>query len=125
LTRELCARIKIPKDYRDLGVLVGQYHTHCHRIREMKAATILKTLEKMDAFRRTKRFDQFLIACEADAKGRTGKENDLYPQAEYFKSLQRAAASVDTKSFVEEGMKGGQIARILREKRLTAIQNAM
>ncbi len=122
LTKELCARIKIPKEYRELGVLVGQYHTHCHRIREMKATTILTTLEKMDAFRRTKRFDQFLIACEADAKGRTGKENDPYPQAEYFKSLQRAAASVDTKSFVEKGMKGDQIAQVLREKRLSTIK---
>ena len=125
LAKELCARIRAPKEYRELGVMVGQYHTHCHRIREMKATTILKTLEKMDVFRRTERFDQFLIACEADAKGRTGKENDDYPQAEYFKSLQLAASTVDTKSLVEEGMKGEQIAQALREKRLNAIRKAL
>ena len=125
LTRELCTRIKVPNEYRDLGVMVGQYHTHCHRIKEMKATTILKTLEKMDVFRRTERFDQFLIACEADAKGRTGKENDDYPQAEHFKSMQLAASAVDTKSLVDEGMKGEQIAQALREKRLEAIRVVM
>ena len=125
LTKELCSRIKVPKDYRDLGVMVGAYHTHCHRIKEMKATTILKYLEKMDVFRRTKRFDQFLLACEADAKGRTGKENDPYPQAEYFKSLQLAASGVDTKSLVEEGMEGEQIAQALRTKRLSAIKEVM
>ncbi len=125
LTKELCSRIKVPKDYRDLGVMVGAYHTHCHRIKEMKATTILKYLEKMDVFRRTKRFDQFLLACEADAKGRTGKENDPYPQAEYFKSLQLAASAVDTKSLVEEGMQGEQIAQALRQKRLSAIRKVL
>jgi len=125
LTKELCVRIRVPNEYRDLGVMVGLYHTHCHRIKEMKATTILKTLEKMDVFRKSKRFDQFLIACEADAKGRTGKENDLYPQAGYFKSLQLAASAVDTKSLVEEGMKGEQIAKALREKRLSAIRKAL
>lgn len=125
LTKELCSRIRVPKEYRDLGVMVGEYHTHCHRIREMKATTILKTLEKMDVFRRTKRFDQFLIACEADAKGRTGKENDPYPQAEYFKSIQLAASAVDIKTVIEEGMKGDQIAEGLRKKRLKAIKEVI
>ncbi len=122
LTKKLCARIKVPKDYRDLGIMVGAYHTHCHRIKEMKATTILKYLEKMDVFRRTKRFDQFLVTCKADAKGRMGKENDDYPQAEYFKSLQLVASSVDTKSLLEKGMKGEQIAQALRERRLNSIK---
>ena len=122
LVKELCARIKVPKEYRDLGVMVAQYHTHCHRIKEMKPSTMLKTLEKMDVFRKIKRFDQFLIACEADAKGRTGKENDSYPQAEYFKSMQLAVSDVDTQSLIEEGLKGNQIAESLRKKRLEAIK---
>ncbi len=125
LIKQLCKRIKVPNEYRDLGILNAQFHTHCHRIREMKATTILKTLEKMDAFRKPERFDQFLICCEADAKGRTGKENDQYPQAEYFKAMQLAASSIDTKSIIKEGMQGEQIAQVLREKRLQAIKCLM
>jgi tRNA nucleotidyltransferase (CCA-adding enzyme) len=46
----------------------------------------LKLLQKVDAFRRPDRFEQFLLACEADARGRTGFENEPYKQAEYLRA---------------------------------------
>ena len=124
LIKQLCTRTKVPKDYRDLAVMVSQFHTHCHRIKEMKATTILKTLEKMDAFRRVKRFDQFLLCCEADARGRAGLEKSDYPQAAYFKKLQMAASKVDIKPIIDSGKKGPQIAEALRRKRLEVIKAA-
>ena len=63
---------------RDL-LLRTEYHTHCHRAFELKPSTILKTLQSLDAFRRPERFAQFLLACEADARGRQGFEDNDYP----------------------------------------------
>ncbi len=123
--KTLCARTKVPNDYRDLALIVSEFHTICHRVKEMKASTILKKLEQMDAFRRTERFDQFLQTCEAEAKGRGGKEDSDYPQAAYFKSVQVAASAVDIKPIIEAGMKGPQIAEALRRERLVVIKRVM
>ena len=69
--------------------LATRYHTHVHRAMELRADTVLKTLESCDALRRPERFADFLLACEADARGRTGLEDRDYPQ----RALLRAAAS--------------------------------
>lgn len=122
LIKQLCERLRIPNDYRDLGVMVSRFHTHCHRIRELKPTTILKTLERMDVFRKPDRFDQFLLACEADARGRTGLEKNPYPQPEYFKKYQLAAASVEAKTIVRPGMTGQQIAEKIKEERVRVLK---
>ncbi|MEX2525241.1 MAG: multifunctional CCA addition/repair protein, partial [Gammaproteobacteria bacterium] len=85
LIEKLCQRYRIPNRYRELAVIVSRYHLDCHRITEMRADTILKKLEGMDAFRRPDRFDDFLIACEADARGRKGFEDRDYPQPAFFR----------------------------------------
>ena len=74
LVTEFCRRLRVPNDYRDLGLLVARYHTHCHRAAELKPTTLLDTLEALDAFRRPERVEMFVLACEADARGRTGFE---------------------------------------------------
>src|SRR5210317_932312 len=62
LIRRLSGRLPVPNACRDLGMLVSEYHTHCHRALELRAATILRMLEAADAFRRPRRFEQFLLA---------------------------------------------------------------
>ena len=86
LVNSLSERLPVPRACRELGALVAEYHAHCHRVFELKASTILKVLKGADAFRRPGRFLKFLLACEADARGRTGLENRDYPQAAYFRS---------------------------------------
>ena len=73
LILEMCARLRTPNEYRDLAVLVARYHTLCHRAESLRAATVFKVLEGTDALRRPARFAQFLLACEADARGRLGR----------------------------------------------------
>ena len=65
-----------------------------HRAFELRAATVLNTLESCDALRRPERFADFLLACEADKRGRTGLEDQPYPQRAYFAKAQAAAAAV-------------------------------
>ena len=91
LVRRLCERLRVPNDCRDLGLIAAEYHTHCHRALELRASTLLKVLTQTDAFRRPERFEQFLVACEADSRGRTGFEERPYPQADYFRGALAAA----------------------------------
>jgi tRNA nucleotidyltransferase (CCA-adding enzyme) len=95
LIRELAARLPVPNACRDLGLIVAEFHTHVHRAFELRPTTILKVLEKTDAFRRPQRFEQFLLTCEADARGRAGLENRRYGQADFFRQAFSAAASID------------------------------
>ena len=122
LVRELANRLPIPKSCRDLGVMVAQFHTHCHQALELCNKTILDLLEKTDAFRRPERFEHFLIACEADAKGRTGLENRPYPQSDFLRGAFAAASSVDAGAIAEKHQ-GAKIPIAIREARAKAIRS--
>lgn len=125
LVQELCKRFAVPNDYRELGVLVCRYHLHFHRAAELRATTLLKTLEALDAFRRPKRFEQFLLACIADSRGRTGYEHRDVPQADIFRAARNAAAGVDVQPLLERGLQGAAIAQALQRERSRAIALAL
>lgn len=121
LINVMASRLPVPSACRELALLVAEFHGHSHKAFELRAATILKVLERVDAFRRPERFRNFLIACEADARGRTGFEERPYPQAGYLLGAMQAAAKISAREFVREGLEGAQIGDALRRKRLQAI----
>ncbi len=125
LIEALCQRLRIPNRYRDLAVAVARYHTHCHRAAELRPATLLQTLESLDAFRRPRRLEDFLIACEADARGRLGLETRPYPQADIFRRAFQAALSVIPRALAEQGLQGQALAEELRRRRIQAIAQEM
>jgi len=102
LIRDIAARLPVPRACRDLALLVAEFHTHVHRALELRPKTILNVLEKTDAFRRPDRFEQFLVTCEADARGRAGLENRRYAQAGYFRGAFAAASAVDAGAIAKE-----------------------
>jgi tRNA nucleotidyltransferase (CCA-adding enzyme) len=120
LIRRLDERLPLPRSCRDLGVLVAEFHTHCHRALELRSASIVKLLEKSDAFRRPERFEQFLVACEADARGREGLENNPYPQADFLRNAFTAACSVDTAKIAAQHT-GSKIPGAIRKSRELAV----
>lgn len=124
LVEALCNRYKIPNDYRDLGVIVAKYHLHYHRAEELRDATFLKTLESLDAFRRPDRFELFLLACEADSRGRTGFENHHFEQPKIYRKVFNATKKINAKELVVLGLKGKEIKDELAKKRLQAIKQA-
>ncbi len=117
----LCLRLKAPKKYRDLAQLVARYLFECHRAMEMHPHNLLKFLETLDAFRRPQRFEQFLLVCEADFRACTGLEDHPYPQADYLRAAQAAAAKIDTTMLIVAGLKNKAFATALREYRIHAI----
>jgi tRNA nucleotidyltransferase (CCA-adding enzyme) len=124
LVRDICRRLRVPNDFRDLALLVTRYHTHCHRAAELRDATLLETLEALDAFRRPERVEDFVCACEADFRGRTGYEDRPYPQADIFRRASSAARAVDTAA-IAAGRNGPQIGEAIRAARIEAIRAAV
>ena len=121
LIKSMASRMPIPTACRDLALVVAEFHGHCHKAFELRPSTILKVLERTDAFRRRERFDKFLLACEADSRGRTGFEQRPYPQAAWFRQALDAAAEVSARDVLREGMEGAQIGDALRRKRLQVL----
>ena len=121
LVNGLCDRLRIPNAYRELAVLVARYHLEAHRVEELRTGTLLDLLERLDAFRRPQRFDHWVLACEADARGRKGLEDRDYPQAEALRRARATAASVSLEPADREGLDGQQIAEKLRQARLAGL----
>ena len=121
LIRRLSKRLPVPRDCRELAIVVAEYHTHCHRAFELRVSTILKVLEGADAFRRPGRFEQFLITCEADARGRKGLEDRNYRQAELFRGALAAAMAVDTADIAARH-EPERIPEAIRRARLSALR---
>ncbi len=124
LIRTLCQRLRIPNMYRELGVLTARYHTYCHRALELRPKTLLKILQGMDALRKPQRFEQFLLACEADSRGRLGLEDRDYSQADFMRRIFRAAADIRARPLMDRGLTGLALAEALQQERLAAITEA-
>ena len=124
LVEALCDRYRIPNDYRELGIIVAKYHLHYHRAAELRDNTFLKTLDSVDAFRRPERFELFLLACEADSRGRTGFEDKKFEQPDIYRKVFNTAKAIDTKELVAQGLKGKEIKEALNKQRLQAIKEA-
>lgn len=125
LVEALCDRLKVPKDYRELAVNVSRYHLQFHRAKELRANTILKLIKAVDGFRRPERFKLFLLACEADARGRAGYENRVMLQPKLLTAAYQAAASINVKPIIERGFSGEKIAAELTQQQIRAIKKAV
>lgn len=117
----LCARLRAPKAYRDLGRLTAGEHTNAHRALELRPTTCHDLLARLDALRRPERFERFLLACEADSRGRPGYEEAPYPQADFLRRARAAAAAVDPRPLAAEGYRGEAMAAALKRARVAAI----
>ena len=117
----LCERLRVPKAFKILCAQVMEYHTHCHKALELRPDTLIEVLHNIGAFKDDGRLDDFLLACEADARGRTGLERQAYPQAAYVRSAFSAAVAVDTRAVLHSELKGAQIGAAIRQLRSKAV----
>jgi tRNA nucleotidyltransferase (CCA-adding enzyme) len=122
LIKAVNERFRVPRDCQELALLVGKYHTHGHRALELKPSTVLELLQNFDVYRRPQRFEEFIAACEMDARGRRGFEQRDYPQADYLRGAAEAARAVSAQPLVERGLKGQQLGDALKNARLDALK---
>ena len=120
LIEGLCERLRIPSEYRALAIMVSCYHLTVHRLFELKPHTMVRLLEKTDAFRRTQRFFDLLIACEADAQG-CGRMVH-YQQREIWQTIYKVCATISAKMCIEQGYEGKAIKEALHRARIAAVQ---
>jgi tRNA nucleotidyltransferase (CCA-adding enzyme) len=100
---------------------VMEYHTHSHRVFELRPGTLTDMLLSLGAFKKGSDIEDFLLSCEADAKGRLGKEQEAYPQADYLRKAAQAANQIDTKPVLQSDKRGAEIGEAIRVLRINAI----
>jgi tRNA nucleotidyltransferase (CCA-adding enzyme) len=126
LLEQLCTRLPVPHRFRDLARLVARNHGIVHKAAELKPQTVLRLIMEADGLRQPERFEEMLLACEADARGRKGLENRDYGQAERLRVALRAAKSVNAgKVKAELGLEGEALGKALHDERLRAIKRAL
>ncbi len=125
LAEQVAERLRVPSECRELGEIVAREHGNVHRSDELDATATLRLLERCDALRRPERFEQALLACECDARGRAGLEDRPYPQRERLSSALRKVLAVDaTAAAAQAAAKGAQgpaIGEAVRRARLAAL----
>jgi tRNA nucleotidyltransferase (CCA-adding enzyme) len=120
LVERLGERLRVPRAVLELARLTARWHAYPHRAAQLRPGTVLDVLERTDAFRRPERFEHFLLACEADYRGRTGFEARPYPQGAYFRRALAAASAVETAELAGR-TPGAATAAAIRRARLAAL----
>ena len=122
LVKQLSQRLRVPSECRDLALLTARYHGDIHRAFELRAETIIKLFQSADVWRRPERFTHLLQACTSDARGRTGHEQDAYPQADYLLQLLAAARAVDAGEIARQSSEERDIAAAVQQARIRSIE---
>ncbi|MDP2805333.1 MAG: multifunctional CCA addition/repair protein [Gallionellaceae bacterium] len=123
LLKKLCERLRVPAESRDLAMLVAKHHGNIHRAQELRADTIIKLFDSCDLWRKPERFALILQACAADARGRTGHENDVYSQSDYLHDCARVAQAVNAGDIARVCADKTKIAEQVRAARIAALAN--
>lgn len=121
LVEELCQRLRIPNPVRDLAKLMAEYHDLIHTVNKLRPQTLLKLFDAIDVWRKPQRLEQMILTSEADIRGRTGFENDLYPQGDYLRQAYQVANTVSIKEVVASGLQGIAIRDELTRRRQQAL----
>lgn len=125
LLRDVCKRLRVPNDCKELAHIVAKYHGKVHRAEEMRPDTLVRLLQDTDAFRQPERFNEFLRACESDSRGRTGFEERPYPQADLLLKVLEAAVAVDAGAVARQYSEPEQIRQKVYEARVSAVKAAL
>lgn len=121
LVEHLCQRLRVPNALRDLALLVTEFHDLVHTVDRQSPETLVALFDRIDAWRKPQRVEQLALTSEADARGRTGFENNAYPQGDYLRKAFEIVLNVSTKEVVAAGFKGAEVREELSRRRIKAL----
>ena len=125
LLRAVCERLRVPVDCKELAEVVAREHGNIHRSGDFSAAALVRLLERCDAFRKPARFGEILLACECDARGRLGFEDQPYPQGARLAGALAVAQAVDTAAIAQQamgqGLAGPKVGERIHAARIAAV----
>jgi tRNA nucleotidyltransferase (CCA-adding enzyme) len=126
LLKEVCERLRVPTDCRELADVMAREHSNIHRCLDISAAALVRLLERCDALRRPERFAHLLLACECDLRGRLGFSEAPYPQRQRLLDALALVHTVDTNSIAAQAAKAGvsglKIGELIHAARVAAVQ---
>lgn len=129
LARAIHQRLRVPSECAELALLVAAEHGNIHRSPGIAPAAVVRLLERCDAFRKPDRFADALLACQCDAQGRLGLEENPYPQRAQLLRMLAVAQAVNTKDVAAHaaqlGRKGAEIGAMVHEARCHAVAQVM
>ena len=121
LVKDVCDRLKVPNQHRQLAMVVTEYHLMCHKSLDFKPDSLLKLLTVIGALKSEEKLDDFLLCCMADAKGRKGLEKQDYAPNRYLRDARKAAIAVQVNDLVDSGIKGADIGIHLKQRQIKAL----
>ena len=121
LVDDVCDRFKVPNDVRQLALAVTEYHLMCHKAQQLKPETIVNLLKGIGALKSRDKLEDFILCCEADARGRTGFEDRDYPSSNYLRDALSCISAISVADLVEAGLDGAEIGRQLHLRRTARI----
>ena len=125
LLKGLCERLRVPTECRETADVVAREHGNIHRSGELGAAALVRLIERCDGIRKPARFDEILLACECDARGRLGFDEAPYPQRQRLRealaAVQSVATSVIAARAAESGVTGQKVGEMIHTARVRAV----
>lgn len=121
LVKDVCDRLKVPNEHRQLAMVVTEFHLLCHKAFELRPETLLKLLKAIGALKSSRRLEDFLTCCEADARGRTGFEDRHYPSSAYLRQASESVIKTDIADLVDAGISGAEIGKQLTLRQTAAL----
>jgi len=111
----------VPNNIRQLALAVTEYHLLCHKALQLEPEIIVNLLKGIGALKSTAKFEDFILCCMADARGRTGFEQRDYPPADYLRAALSQVMAVSIADLVKSGIEGAEIGRQLNLRRIACI----
>ncbi|PKO26000.1 MAG: multifunctional CCA addition/repair protein [Betaproteobacteria bacterium HGW-Betaproteobacteria-8] len=122
LLKDVCKRLRVPNDCKELAHVVAKFHGKVYRVDEMRSATKVQFLQDTDAIRQPQRFREFLLACECDFLGRTGFEDKAIPHTEVWLKLLDAVMQVDAGAVARQYQEPEKIREAVFQARVEAVR---
>jgi tRNA nucleotidyltransferase (CCA-adding enzyme) len=94
LVEAFCARLGAPPDWTLLGMLTSKWHLEVHKAFTLRAGSVVKLFVESGFIHDPLLFEDFLLACEADKRGRGGQMNTDYRQRPFLLSAMEAVKAV-------------------------------
>lgn len=122
LLKDVCKRLRVPNDCKELAHVVAKFHGKVYRVDEMRSATKVQFLVDTDAIRQPERFKEFLRACECDFRGRTGYEEKPIPHTAIWLKLLDAVMQVDAGAVARQYQEPEKIREAVFQARVEAVR---
>lgn len=114
---DVIKRFRIPNEYRDLALMVAKNLSLFEQLEQLSPEQMLAMFEQTDAFRRPKRFQDFLATCQIISRAA-----DTKPR--YLSDLLMQLTSIDNQVLLNKGLSGQEFSNAIRKIRLEYISEA-